>query len=227
MWMGYVKKIVMKEGLIMNHNFNKDNYKHIFTYDNIITLIFMALLVITLIFNVLFRNGDKTVRIISIVATILVIKILFTKTFLKKSKASYMASLIFVFMAMYLGNVWDFYSLIPLYDKILHFSSGIIIGIIGLIIYAHFTKEYMNKLSIRFMLVFIFMFCVGLAGCWEIWEFSGDRLFGLDSQNNSLIDTMMDIILGTVGGMISLIPIYRFAKGHKNKFLDRVTKEVM
>lgn len=211
----------------MNNNFKKDTSRQIFTYDNIITIIFMTLLVMTLIFNAVFQNGNKVFRIISIIATIILLKVVFTITFLKKSKATYLAVLIFIFMAMYLGNVWDFYSLIPSYDKILHLSSGIIIGIVGLIVYAHFTKEYMKKLNIKFMLVFVFIFCVGLAGLWEIWEFTGDRLFGLDSQNNSLIDTMIDIICGTVGGLISLIPIYGFGKGNKNKFLDKITKEVM
>jgi hypothetical protein len=38
-----------------------------------------------------------------------------------------------------------------------------------------------------------------MAGCWEIFEFTTDRLFGLYSQNGSLVDTMVDIICGTVG----------------------------
>lgn len=211
----------------MNNNLKKDTSKRIFSYDNIITIIFMTLLAITIIFNAVFQNGNKIFRIISIIATVIVLKVIFTITFFKRSKATYIAALIFIFMAMYLGNVWDFYSSVPSYDKILHFFSGIIIGIIGLIVYAHFTKEYMQKLNIRFMLVFVFIFCAAMAGLWEIWEFSGDRVFGLNSQNNSLVDTMMDIICGTVGGIISLIPIYRFGKGNKNKFLEKVTKEVM
>ncbi|MGN0143530.1 MAG: hypothetical protein ACI398_01010, partial [Clostridium sp.] len=130
----------------MNNNLKKDTSKQIFSYDNIITIIFMTLLAITIIFNAVFQNGNKIFRIISIIATVIALKVIFTITFFKRSKATYIAALIFIFMAMYLGNVWDFYSLIPSYDKILHFFSGIIIGIIGLIVYAHFTKEYMQKL---------------------------------------------------------------------------------
>lgn len=218
---------IVKEGCKMSEGSEKRNTKRKFTYDNWITVIFLSLLAITLIFNMVFQNGSKIFRIILTAAAVLIMKILFTVTFLKKSKASYTASLLFIFMAMYLGNVFDFYSLIICYDKILHFLSGIIIGVIGLIIYAHFTKEYMKKLSPKFLLVFIFIFCVALAGCWEIWEFTGDRLFGFTSQNNSLIDTMMDIICGTVGGIVSLFPIYRFANGKSNRFLQKVTEEVM
>ena len=197
------------------------------TYDNIITIIFLSLLVVTLVFNIMFQDGTKIFRIILIAATVLTLKILFSITFLKRSRASYIAILIFIFMAMYLGNIFDFYSRINNYDKILHFSSGIIIGIIGLIVYAHFTKEYIKKLNIKFMLLFIFTFCVALAGFWEMWEFAGDRLFGFQSQNNSLIDSMIDIICGTVGGAVSLFPIYRFIKGKSNKLFEKITKEVM
>lgn len=211
----------------MSNDSEKRNINRKLTYDNKITVIFLSLLVATLIFNIIFQNGNKIFRIVLAAAAILIMKVLFTVTFLKKSKASYTASLIFIFLAMYLGNVFDFYQLISIYDKILHFSSGIIIGVVGLIIYAHFTKEYMKKLNPHFMILFIFIFCVALAGCWEIWEFTGDRLFGFNSQNNSLIDTMMDIICGTAGGLVSLIPIYRFARGKSNSFLEKVTKEVM
>ena len=37
---------------------------------------------------------------------------------------------------------------------------------------------------------------------WEIWEFSGDMLFGLSSQGGSLIDTMTDIIAGSCGAVV-------------------------
>lgn len=211
----------------MSNNSEKKNIRRKINYDNTITVLFLALLAATLIFNIIFQNGSKMFRIILTAAVILIMKLLFTITFLKKSKASYIASLIFIFLAMYLGNVLDFYQIIRNYDKILHLLSGIIIGVIGLIIYAHFTKDYMKKLSSKFMMVFIIIFCIALAGCWEIWEFTGDRLFGFTSQNDSLIDTMMDIICGTLGGIISLIPIYRFSKGKRNSFLEKVTKEVM
>lgn len=197
------------------------------TYDNYITVIFLSFIGITLLFNVFFQNSNKLFRVIITAMTVIIMRLVFKASFLKKSRASYTASLIFIFLSMYLGNVCNFYSIIHHYDKILHFLSGIIIGIIGLIVYAHFTKQYMKELNPKFIIVFVFIFCVALAGCWEMWEFAGDRLLGFKSQNNSLNDTMMDIICGTVGGVISLIPIYKFINGGNNKFLEKATKEVI
>ncbi len=74
--------------------------------------------------------------------------------------------------------------------------------------------------------MFVIMFSISSAGIWEIWEFTTDSLFNLQAQNG-LVDTMWDIILGTVSGIIMSIPIYAYAKGKNIKFIDRIVKEVM
>lgn len=196
-------------------------------YDNLITVIFLAVLAVTLTYNLMFQSGSKLQRILLIFGTVAVTKVFFSITFLKRSKATYTAVIIFIIISMYMGNVLNFYTYVSSYDKILHLTSGVIKGIIGVIIYAYFTKGEFNKINPMFMVFFSIMFTIALAGVWEMWEFSTDKLFGLQSQRNSLIDTMTDIICGTIGGLISLIPIYRFAKGKKNKFLSLIINEIL
>ena len=130
-------------------------------------------------------------------------------------------------MDMYFVNVLDFYGIVPYYDKILHISSGVILGIISIIVYFHFTKEDFRKLSPLFAVLFCILFTMAIAGGWEIWEYTTDKIFGLTSQRNSLDDTMTDIICGTIGGIVTAVPIYRFSKGNKNKFLDFIIKEII
>ena len=197
------------------------------TYDNLITLIFLGILVITLIYNVIFQSGSKMQRIILTFISVIAMKIFFSVTFLKKSRATYTATIVFIIISMYLGNILNFYTYIPSYDKILHLASGIIIGIIGVIIYAYFTKDQINKINPIFMIFFSIIFTIALAGIWEMWEFTTDRLFGLESQFNSLVDTMTDIICGTIGGLIALIPIYKFAKGKNNRFFKFIIDEIL
>lgn len=196
-------------------------------YDNLITLIFLCLLVVTLIYNITFQSGSKVQRIVLCFASVIVTKIFFSITFLKKSKATYVSTILFIIISMYLGNILNFYTYIPSYDKILHLSSGMIIGIIGIVIYAYFTKDELKKINPMFMVFFSIIFTIALAAGWEIWEFTTDRVFGLQSQLNSLVDTMTDIICGTVGGLIVLIPIYKFAKGKKNRFLEAIINEIL
>ena len=51
-------------------------------------------------------------------------------------------------------------------------------------------------------------------------------LFGFHSQNNSLIDTMMDIICGSIMGIIANIPIYLYIKGKNISFIKKIVMEM-
>ena len=70
------------------------------------------------------------------------------------------------------------------------------------------------------------MFSIASAGVWEMWEFSTDQLFGFASQNNSLNDTMWDIICGSIMGIIANIPIYLYIRGMKIKFIENLIQEM-
>ena len=195
------------------------------SYDSIITYLFSALLIITFIWDEIYRGGEKAPRIPLIFVTLLALKLFCKFTFLKKSKIIYTAIVIFIFFSMYLANVLKFYS-IPNYDKILHLSSGLLIGIIGFSVYVYLFKPKKNKEIKRFaMVIFTIMFSIACAGAWEIWEFTTDNLFNLTAQNG-LNDTMFDIICGTIGGMIVTVPIYLYSKGMKSNLLDKIIEEI-
>lgn len=175
--------------------------------DKVITILFYIILFITGLLDIYFRNGIKILRILLIYATILSIRIVFKKTFLKKYLCVYVITLIFIFFSMYLANVWDFYAL-EHYDKVLHFVSGILIGFLGLIVYIYLSNGNLNN-SMKKLTIYIFpvIFAVAVAGAWEIWEYTTDTLFGLTAQCD-LEDTMWDIILGSLGSLISSGLIY-------------------
>lgn len=195
------------------------------TYDMKFTYLFYVLLAATMVWDFIYRDGIKFGRIILIYITIFASRIIFTKTFLKKSKISYMIVLSFIFFAMYLANVFNFYG-IPYYDKILHLSSGILLGYIGLIMYIYFFGGLSNKTNKSMAsIVFVFLFAVASAGVWEIWEFATDQLLNLTAQNG-LLDTMWDIICGTIGGMIFCSVILTHVKGTKVTLIDKLMKEM-
>ncbi|AOR22870.1 hypothetical protein [Clostridium taeniosporum] len=197
------------------------------TYDEIITIIVNVVLVIHLLFNILFQSGDNLFRIILTIVTVFIAKVVFSVTFIRHCKLLYLLSLIFIIMAIYVGSVFNIYSYVYYYDKILHFVSGIIISILGFSIYARYTYKISDKLKPLFALIFILSFSVAMAGVWEIWEFSTDRLFGLNAQNNSLLDTMWDIIIGTIGSLIVLPMEYSCIKGRDIRFFKKLISEII
>lgn len=196
------------------------------SYDRLITYLFYILLLITAVWDKIVRAGVKLPRIGLIVITIIGVRILFTKTFLKRSKAMYVSVLVFIFLAMYLANVMNFYN-IAHYDKMLHFASGFLVAIFGFIIFLYLFGDVRNK-NMKPIAVFIFIviFSIASAGTWEMWEFTTDSLLNLQAQNG-LVDTMWDIILGTFSGIIMGIIIYAYSKGVNIKFIDKIEKEII
>lgn len=194
--------------------------------DLMVTLWFMVLLAITAVYDAIVRDSIKLPRIILIVVTVWAIYFFCKLTFLKSSKIIYYCILGFIFLSMYLANVWDFYG-IPYYDKYLHLGSGILIALIGYVLFIYLCggKEQpgMNPLA---PVIFSIIFAIAAAGIWEIWEFATDQAFGLTAQNGSLLDTMIDIICGTIMGLITNIPIYLHTKGKKIKFIDSILNEL-
>ena len=194
--------------------------------ESLVTWGSMLLLAITAVYDFIFKNGIKFPRILLLVVTIGGMYIVYKKSFLSRSKTSYYMILIFIFLAMYLGNVWDFYG-IPHYDKFLHLGSGAIIAIIGYVLFISLCgKEGIKVVNPYMAVIFVIIFAAAAAGVWEIWEYTTDSLFGLTAQNNSLDDTMWDIICGTGVGIITSIPIYMYSRGKKVKFIDNIIKEM-
>ena len=190
-------------------------------------LIYMAVLIITFIYKYAIKDYDELFRIGLAAVTAWIVYFVCKITFLKKSEICFYVILAFTFSAIYLGNVWDLYRIIPIYDKLLHLLSGVILAIIGLVSFL-----YLNNGNIKgdfnnyFALLFSIIFSIAAAGLWEIWEFSTDMLFGFHSQNNSLIDTMMDIICGSIMGIIANIPIYLYIKGKNISFIEKIIDEI-
>lgn len=192
-----------------------------------INIIFMVVLLITFLYDFMFRSNENVFRIVLVGVTVWIMYFFHKKSFLRKSSITFNCMFIFIIAAMYFGNILNVYSLIPSYDKILHLISGVIIALIGFIFFLYLSNgrvkgDFKPMTGIWFSIIF----AIAVAGVWEIWEFTTDQLLGFASQNNSLIDTMLDIISGTVTGIITNIPIYFYIKGKNIKFIEKLIEEM-
>ena len=115
--------------------------------------------------------------------------------------------ILFVYSGVYLGELRHFYDKFWWWDKMLHSFSGLILGNIGFLIVGYLTNS--SKINIKrspiFVAFFSFCFAVAMGAIWEIYEYSMDKSLGLFMQRGSLDDTMIDIILDTVGALIFAI----------------------
>lgn len=136
----------------------------------------------------------------------------------------------FVLAAVVVGEMLGAYQQFWWWDDMLHGISGVIVGIIGLLMVYFLNARYRMTISPLFVAVFAFTFAVTIGVIWEIIEFTIDALLGADMQRwnlpadapligrdfqgSGLRDTMSDLIVAGIGSLLTSIFAY-FAYKHK------------
>ena len=142
---------------------------------------------------------------------------------------------VFLYCAIYLGEVRAFYYNVPHWDTILHTFSGAMLGALGfsVINFLNKTDRVPMNLSPLFVVVFAFCFALALGVVWEIYEFTADALlhtnmqkFALESGEplvgrDALMDTMKDLIVDTLGALAMSIIGYISLK-HKKGWVEKL-----
>lgn len=146
---------------------------------------------------------------------------------------------LFVLASVLLGSLLNFYQRFPWWDTLLHFVSGGLLGIVGLLLFMSLTRDQNTRSLVNPAAIALFAFCFSIT-CgvlWEVYEFVGDSLFGMNMQrwqtdlpagdllalrklsnrsNPGLIDTMIDLIAGGFGGGLSIALSFPFIKRRSN-----------
>lgn len=127
------------------------------------------------------------------------------------------AIVLFLFLTLFLGGLRNFYTRFSWWDGLLHFQSGLLLGVIGFLLVYILNEQKSPKLAMSpgFVSFFSFCFSVALAGLWEIYEFLGDSWFGFTMQESGLPDTMGDIIVNAIGALIVSIIGYLWMRRQK------------
>lgn len=127
---------------------------------------------------------------------------------------------IFVYASLFLGGVHGYYTKFWWWDSLLHASSGVALGFIGFIILFVLYKG--NKIVAKPFLLVMFSFCFSVAfgAIWEIFEFSMDFWLGTNLQMASLVDTMADLIVDSIGALFASVVGYIYLKGKKTHIMD-------
>ncbi len=143
--------------------------------------------------------------------------------------------LMFLYAAIYLGEVQSFYYRIPHWDMILHGFSG---GMLGALAFS-FVRLLNNServhldLSPMFTAVFAFCFSIALGVFWEFYEYCVDGMLGLNMQKflqesgaellgrNALKDTMQDLMTDALGALFTSFIGYVSLK-YKKGWVEKV-----
>ena len=147
---------------------------------------------------------------------------------------------IFLFCAIYLGEIRKFYIKVNMWDNVLHAFSSLMLGLFGFMLVYVLNKSLSaegitSKLSPIFIAFFAFSFSVAMGCIWEIYEFTFDYFFDLNMQKyrlddgtpligrKAVFDTMKDIIIDVLGALTATIIGYLSIlrkKGFVNEYLS-------
>ena len=101
-----------------------------------------------------------------------------------------------------LGHCWKLYYTVPVWDKLLHISGGVMFAILGAYFFDLLAK---NKELPVVRTVFALCFSMAIAVLWEFAEFGADRFLGMDMQDDTLVTHLTSYLLGEGVGVTGSI----------------------
>lgn len=103
---------------------------------------------------------------------------------------------IFIFSAEILGEINNFYGLIPYWDTILHTLNGFLCAGVGFSLINLLNENSKNlNLSPLYVAIVAFCFSMTVGVCWEFFEFTSDLLLKTDMQKDRIITNISSVEL--------------------------------
>ena len=189
-----------------------------------LSLLLKSILVIGFVWSLLQGRFLQAVTTLAIIVATLLPVFLSRRFRVRIPPEIEVLAVVFVYAALFLGEVRGFYSRFWWWDIALHGSAGFLLGIFGLLL-VHIMNEtehiefYMKP---RFLALFAFMFAVGMGALWEIFEFGMDQVFGMNMQKSGLVDTMWDLIIDAGGALlVSIMGWGYLSTAGSDSFIER------
>ena len=107
---------------------------------------------------------------------------------------------IFIFAAEILGEINNFYKVIPYWDTILHTLNGFLCAGIGFALIDLLNSNSKNiNLSPVYVAIVAFCFSMTVGVCWEFFEYSADSLAKTDMQKDRIVSNISSVELNPNG----------------------------
>lgn len=135
-------------------------------------------------------------------------------------------AIVFLFFSSLLGSSFSWYSY-PYFDKIVHFSSGLIFLLVAVLLFFYLRKSNICKdqKDKNVWIVFVNAVNIAIAVCWEFYEFAILVFFNNDAirhYKSGVYDSMNDMLCATAAGILMTIYVLYCWKRDKSTFFTRV-----
>lgn len=166
----------------------------------------LRILVIIVMISQLFKGHYENVFYCLLTLILLIIPSFLQVTFkIELPTTLEIIILLFIFSAEILGEVHDYYYLIPNWDIILHTLNGFLAAAVGfsLVNLLNESDRFQFTLSPLYLTIVAFCFSMTIGVIWEFFEFAMDYWFGLNMQKDVIINSI-NTIPTINGGYISI-----------------------
>jgi len=193
-----------------------------------VTLVIAAILAVDFVLVIAERQWLSAALILVIAGVLLSPVLLGERIPVRVPYEFQLAVLLFVFAALFLGEVRSYYERFWWWDIALHTTSGFLLGIFGFLLVYVLNENRRVNLSMRprFVALFAFLFAVSMGAIWEIFEFVMDQFFGTNMQKpmlgdpSGLTDTMWDLIVDTAGAAVIALLGWSAMSRQRRSFID-------
>ncbi len=102
----------------------------------------------------------------------------------------------FIFSAEILGEINNFYGIIPFWDTMLHTINGFLAAGVGYSLFNLLNKNSKHiKLSPAYLSLVAFCFSMTIGVVWEFFEYTMDKVFLIDMQKDQIVDRISSVSL--------------------------------
>lgn len=166
-----------------------------------IYLVLRALVILTLIRQIFMGNWNNVFLCGLTLIFFVIPAVIEKKLNLALPDALQILILLFIYSAEILGEINEFYILIPHWDTILHTLNGFLCAAVGFsTIDILNQKEFFHAtMSPLFVALVAFCFSMTIGVMWEFFEFSADQILRYDMQKDIIVDTISTVKLDPDG----------------------------
>lgn len=113
---------------------------------------------------------------------------------------------LFIFSAEILGEINNFYHLIPYWDNILHTLNGFLASAVGFSLMDILNKNSKKiNLSPVYLCLVAFSFSMTIGVLWEFFEYGADKIFLTDMQKDEIITEISTVTLDRTNNNKSIV----------------------
>ena len=187
------KKINVQKAIKMTY---KENKRSSF----VIYLILRFLVIICMILQIL--RGDLNNALLCLLSLILLFAPLFIQNKFEITLPNDLeiAIYLFIFSAEILGEIDNFFGIIPYWDIILHTINGFLATAVGFSLVDLLNKNSKNiNLSPFYLCLVAFCFSMTIGVLWEFFEYGCDKFLNVDMQKDTVIQKISSVALNPDG----------------------------